>query len=175
MADQDNQPTTTPTAIDIAMMGRALELAAQAAAIGEVPVGAVIYRGDEVLAEAYNLRESDRDPTAHAEMLALRAAAKTMASWRIEDCTLAVTLEPCPMCAGALVNARLPRLIYGATDPKMGAVDTLFSLCTDTRLNHRLDVIAGVEAERCAAVLKAFFKACRSAKSPAKPSQSNSD
>lgn len=175
MAEQDNQPTATPDAIDIAMMNRALELAAQAAAIGEVPVGAVIYRGDEVLAEAYNLRESDRDPTAHAEMLALRAAAKSMASWRIEDCTLAVTLEPCPMCAGALVNARLPRLIYGTTDPKMGAVDTLFSLCTDPRLNHRLDVIAGVKAERCAAVLKAFFKACRSSTSPAKPSQSNSE
>lgn len=163
------QQLPQPTAIDVAMMNRALELADQAAAMGEVPIGAVIYRGETILAEAHNLRESQRDPTAHAEMLALRDAAKSMASWRIEDCTLAVTLEPCPMCAGALVNARVSRLIYGASDPKMGAVDTLYQLCTDKRFNHRLEVISGVESDRSAAVLKAFFKACRGSGGPSKP------
>ncbi len=166
---------STPTPVDVAMMSRALELAEQAAAIGEVPVGAVIYRGETILAEAHNLRESDRDPTAHAEMLALRDAARHMASWRIEDCTLAVTLEPCPMCAGALINARIPRLVYGAPDPKMGAVDTLYQICTDVRLNHRMVVIRSVEADRCATVLQAFFQARRGANPPGKPTPPNDE
>ncbi len=140
------------------MMRRAIALARQAAELDEVPVAAVIYRGEEVIAEAHNRRELDRDSTAHAEMLALRAAAKQMDSWRIEDCTLAVTLEPCPMCAGALVNARVPRLVYGAADPKMGCVNTLHELCTDARFNHRLEVIGGVLAEECGALLSDYFK-----------------
>lgn len=158
-----------PTAIDLRMMQRAIEQARLAAELGEVPVGAVIYRGEEVLAEAFNLRESQRDPTAHAEILALRLAAKKLESWRMEGCSIAVTLEPCPMCAGALVNGRIERLIYGATDPKMGAVHTLFELCTEPRFNHQLEVIACVEAAQCAAQLQAFFRVRRGAEKPPKP------
>jgi len=143
---------------DLAMMRRALALAARAAAAGEVPVGAVVYRGTQVLAEAHNLREAEQDPTAHAEVIALREAARRLGSWRLEGCTLAVTLEPCPMCAGALVNARVPRLVYGAADPKMGCVDTLHRLCTEPRFNHRLDVVSGVLAEECGQVLRDFFR-----------------
>jgi tRNA(adenine34) deaminase len=170
VAPADNSPDAgQPTELDRSMMQRALVLASKAAVMGEVPVGAVIYRGEQVLAEAHNLRESQRDPTAHAEMIAMREAAKAMASWRIEDCTLAVTLEPCPMCAGALVNARVPRLVYGALDPNMGAVDSLYNVCNDPRLNHRLEVVAGVEADQCAAVLQAFFRLRRTPDPPAKP------
>ena len=143
------------------MMQRALEAARQAAAADEVPVGAVVYRDDEVLAVAHNLRETNEDPTAHAEILALREAAAKLGTWRLIGCGLAVTLEPCPMCAGALVNARLDELVYGAADPKMGCVHTLAELCTDGRFNHRLRVTAGVLAEPCAAVLVDFFKARR--------------
>jgi len=151
------------------MMQRALAQARRAAEIGEVPIGAVIYRGDEVFAEAFNLRETNRDPTAHAEILALREAAKKFASWRMEGCSIAVTLEPCPMCAGALVNARMERLIYGPPDPKMGAVHTLYELCTDSRFNHQMDVIAGVEAAGCVELLQTFFKARRGTEKPPKP------
>jgi len=147
-----------PTDLDCAMMARAMELARQAAAIGEVPVGAVVYRGDQVLGQGMNLRERDEDPTAHAEIVAMRAAAKAIDCWRLDDCSLAVTLEPCPMCAGAMVNARLPRLVYGAADPKMGCVDTLYQLCTESRFNHRLTVVRGVMAEESAALLREFFR-----------------
>ncbi len=138
-------------------MELALAQARCAAEAGEVPVGAVVYRGQEVLAEAHNLRENLSDPTAHAEVVALRAAAQRVGSWRLEGCSLAVTLEPCPMCAGALVNARVQRLVYGAADPKMGCVHSLHRLCTDARFNHRLEVGGGVLAERCAELLKGFF------------------
>ncbi len=151
----------TPHDTDITMMRRALALATQAAAMGEVPVGAVVYRGQDILGEAHNLRETEQDPTAHAEVIALRAAAKRVGSWRLVDCTLAVTLEPCPMCAGALVNSRVPRLVYGADDPKMGCVSSLHALCTDPRFNHRLEVIPGVLADESAEVLRAFFRARR--------------
>jgi tRNA(adenine34) deaminase len=154
-----NQPATNAASpLDIAMMRRALAQAALAATAGEVPVGAVVYQGERVLAEAHNERETANDPTGHAEMLALRAAAKALGSWRLEDCVLAVTLEPCPMCAGAMVNARLPRLVYGATDPKMGCVDTLYQLCGDKRFNHRVEVTRGVLAEECGEILKRFFQ-----------------
>lgn len=154
----------------MAMMRRALALAEQAAALGEVPVGAVVYQPDgRVLAEAHNRRELDQDPTAHAEMLALREAARALGSWRLDGCSLAVTLEPCPMCAGAMVNARLPRLVYGADDPKMGCVRTLHALCTEPRFNHRLEVVAGVLAEDCGRVLKQFFAARRGTVKPPKP------
>lgn len=155
------------------MMRLALEQASQAANIGEVPVGAVIYRGDEVLAKTYNLRESTADPTAHAEVLALRQAANKLGTWRLDGCTLAVTLEPCPMCAGALVNSRIDRLVYGTTDPKMGCVNTMYELCTDTRFNHRLDVVSGVLKDECVEVLQAFFQARRGADKPRKPSPGN--
>lgn len=155
--------------IDLAMMRLALEEADRAAELGEVPIGAVVYRGDEVLAVAHNLRESTADPTAHAEILALKEAAAKVGTWRLDGCAIAVTLEPCPMCAGALVNSRIERLVYGAPDPKMGCVHTLYEICTDTRFNHRLEVEAGVLQKECVAVLQAFFQARRGVDKPPKP------
>lgn len=159
---------------NVPWMRRALGLAEQAAALGEVPVGALLVdeHGD-VLAEAHNLRESQADPTAHAEIVALRHAAKQRGLWRLDGCTLYVTLEPCPMCAGALVNARVSRVVYGAADPKMGCVHTLHELCTEPRFNHRLDVTAGVLADECADVLRRFFQARRGAEKPPKPRPSD--
>ena len=154
---------------DESMMRLALEQAQRAAGVGEVPIGAVVYRGDEVLAAAHNLRESRADPTAHAEILALKQAAAKLGVWRLDGCAIAVTLEPCPMCAGALVNSRIQRLVYGTPDPKMGSVDTLYQLCTDTRFNHRLQVQSGVLQDECVAVLQAFFRARRGDEKPPKP------
>jgi tRNA(adenine34) deaminase len=146
------------TELDIAMMRRALRLAEQAAAMGEVPIGAVVYRGDRVIAEAFNLRESVSDPTGHAELLAIRKAGQVLGEWRLNDCSLAVTLEPCPMCAGGLVNARLGRLIYGAADPKAGACETLYEIPVDNRLNHRVSMHGGVLADECRRQLREFFQ-----------------
>lgn len=140
------------------MMQRALELAAQAAGMDEVPVGAVLYRGEEIIAEAFNVRESSHDPTAHAELIAVRKGGQRLGKWRLSDCSLAVTLEPCPMCAGALVNARVARVIYGAGDPKSGACTTLYRITDDPRLNHSVQVIGGVMQDACAEALKAFFR-----------------
>lgn len=146
---------------DARFMALALDEARAALVHDDVPVGAVVARGDEVVARAHNRREADADPTAHAELLAVRAAAAALGSWRLDGCTLYVTLEPCFMCAGALVNARLPRLVFGATDPKAGAVGSLADVARDARLNHRLSVTSGVEADASAALLKAFFSARR--------------
>jgi len=142
-------------------MGLALAEAARAAGAGDVPVGAVIARGGEIIAAAHNRRTLDADPTAHAEILAIRAAAKAIGDWRLGGCTLIVTLEPCCMCAGAIVLARLDRLVYGAADAKAGAVDTLYDICRDERLNHRVEVVAGVRANECAGALTRFFRAQR--------------
>jgi tRNA(adenine34) deaminase len=150
--------TDDVTDVDIAMMRRALELARTAAAAGEVPVGAVVYRGERVIAEAANNREATKDPVGHAELLALSQAGQALREWRLSDCTLAVTLEPCPMCAGALVNARLGRLVYGARDPKAGACHTLFRIPVDRRLNHEVRMLPGVLEEECAELLRAFFR-----------------
>ncbi len=152
-----NEPTHA-TELDLAMMERALALAADAAARGEVPVGAVVYRGETIIAEAANNREATQDPGGHAELVAMRAAGRALGHWRLTDCSLAVTLEPCPMCAGAAVNARIGRLIYGAKDPKAGACDTLYRIPTDPRLNHEVTVIGGVLAQRAGALLQAFFE-----------------
>ena len=141
-----------------ALMHAAIEQAKLAEAAGDVPIGAVIARGEEIIARAFNRRIIDRDPTAHAEMLVIRAAAAALGDWRLEGCTLAVTLEPCPMCAGAIVLARIPRLLYGAADPKAGAVATLYQLCTDERLNHQVSVTGGVLADQCANLLTEFFR-----------------
>jgi tRNA(adenine34) deaminase len=146
------------SSIDLAMMERALALADQAAAMGEVPIGAVVYKGSKVIAEGYNLRETTSDPAGHAELLALTKAGKALGEWRLNDCSLAVTLEPCPMCAGAIVNARIGRLIYGTTDPKAGACETLYRIPTDSRLNHRVQMIGGVLADKCRRQLQAFFR-----------------
>lgn len=143
----------------------ALGEARRAGGEGEVPIGCVVYHGPsgQVISTGRNAREHAIDPTAHAEILALRAAALTLGHWRLIDCTVAVTLEPCPMCAGALVNARVVRLIYGCPNTKAGAVRTLYNLCDDGRLNHQIDVVAGVKAEECARLLTAFGQAQRSA------------
>jgi len=148
---------------DAAMMARAIALARDAAAMGEVPIGAVVWRRVDgvILGEGANRREIDGDPTAHAEMIAIRAAATRIGDWRLSACDLAVTLEPCPMCAGAIVNARIGRLVYGANDPKAGAVRTLYEIAEDDRLNHRCEVVEGVEAETCRDLLRGFFKDLR--------------
>jgi tRNA(adenine34) deaminase len=139
-------------------MEMALEEAEAAAAEDEVPVGAVIVSFERgLLARAHNQRERLQDPTAHAEMIALTQAAQALRSWRLEGCVLYVTLEPCPMCAGAIVQARLPLVVYGCADPKAGACDTLYCIPTDGRLNHRANVVSGVLSDRCAAVLSRFF------------------
>jgi len=142
-------------------MERALTEARLAPAHDDVPVGAVVVREGRVIAQGHNRREADRDPTAHAEMAAMRQAAAHLGSWRLEGCTLYVTLEPCTMCAGALVLARLPALVYAASDPKAGAVGSLYDLAREPRLNHRVDVTAGVLAEECGALLTTFFRARR--------------
>ncbi len=143
---------------DFFWMGRALKLAQQAGEKGEVPVGALLVRGDVLIAEASNLREARGNPIAHAEMLALQAASEEIGNWRFVDTTLYVTLEPCPMCAGAIVLARIPRVVYATTDPKSGAAGTLYNILQDKRLNHRVEVVSGILAEESSALLKSFFR-----------------
>jgi tRNA(adenine34) deaminase len=144
-------------------MQRALQQAQAAYDEDEVPIGAVVVYDDpsaaspRVIGAAHNQREQLRDPTAHAEMIAITQAAEALGTWRLEQCTLYVTLEPCPMCAGAVVLARIPRVVYGAADPKAGAVATLYRLLDDPRLNHRSEVIAGVLAQPCGEILSRFF------------------
>jgi tRNA(adenine34) deaminase len=143
---------------DERMMTIALEEARVASSWGDVPIGAVVTRDDEVLARAGNAREREQDPTAHAEVLALRRAAQRLSTWRLEGCTLYVTLEPCAMCAGALVLARVDRLVFGAKDDKAGFAGSLGDLVGDPRLNHTVEVESGVLAEECGALLRAFFR-----------------
>lgn len=156
------------TDADELMMRRALILARRGAELGEVPVGAVVYdtASGRVLGEAHNLRHTRKDPTAHAELLAIRDAAAAIGDWRLNACTLAVTLEPCAMCAGLIVNARVGRLIVGCADPKAGACGSLMRLTEDPRLNHRVTPIAGVLGEECSALLRAFFRARRGRPDP---------
>jgi tRNA(adenine34) deaminase len=153
----------TPPSTDEQWMHRALTLARTAAGLGEVPVGAVALLDGQVVGEGYNRREIDRDPFAHAELIALAAAAKTLGRWRLTGVTLYVTLEPCAMCAGAMVQGRLSRLVFGATDPKAGAVGSLYNLAQEARHNHRVDVTSGVLGEACGEVLRDFFRQLRKA------------
>jgi tRNA(adenine34) deaminase len=148
---------------NMALMREAIALANAAAAMGEVPIGCVVVDDltKQIIGRGHNRRETDHDPTAHAEILAMREAARARGHWRLIACTIVVTLEPCPMCAGAIVNARIPRLIYGCDDPKAGAVRTLYQLCEDPRLNHRVDVTLGVLAGESAQLIQDFFKAQR--------------
>jgi tRNA(adenine34) deaminase len=139
-------------------MREALELAKEAASKGEVPVGAVLVRDDQVIARGYNLREAKQDPLSHAEMEAIGAACKSLKTWRLSDCELYVTLEPCIMCAGAIHQARLSRVVYGALDPKAGAMGSLYNVHEDMRLNHRLPVKGGVLADESVTLLRDFFK-----------------
>ena len=143
---------------DRAMMELALEDARLALGWGDVPIGAIVARGDEILGRAGNARERDNDPTAHAEILAIRAAAASLRSWRLTGCAIYVTLEPCAMCAGALVLARLDRLVFGAMDPKAGFAGSLGDLTRDPRLNHRLEVVSGVLELEAARLLQEFFQ-----------------
>ena len=144
--------------MDETFMAEALAEARRAAAEGEVPIGAVLVVEGQIAGRGRNARERLRDPTAHAEILALQEAARTLGRWRLTGSTMYATLEPCPMCAGALVNARVDRLVYGVADPKAGAVDTLFDIVRDARLNHRVAVTSGVLAEECGAMLREFFR-----------------
>ena len=147
-------------------MREALRAAEAGLARDEVPVGCVIIHGGRIIGRAHNQREMLHDPTAHAEMIAITQAAEALTSWRLAGCTLYVTLEPCPMCAGAMVLARIDRLVYGAADPKAGAVESIFRLLDDERLNHRVEVTAGVLAEECGAVLSEFFASKRGRGAP---------
>jgi len=146
-------------------MSRALELADKAALLGEVPVGAVVVRDGQIIAEGHNLRESLQDPTAHAELLALREASRALQSWRLSDSTVYVTLEPCAMCAGAMVLARVRRCVFGCPDPKGGFMGSLGDLSSEPRLNHSFEVVSGVLTAECSDRLSTFFKALRERRS----------
>ncbi len=145
-------------AADLAAMELALDQARKAFDLGEVPVGAVVMQNGQVLALAHNLRETLSDPTAHAERLALTLAGRVLGTWHLDGCTLYVTLEPCPMCAGAIVQSRIDRVVYGALDPKAGACESLYQIVTDPRLNHRAEITRGVMAEPCGEILTRFFR-----------------
>jgi len=146
---------------DVYFMREALRLAEKAYEMDEVPVGALVVMGDEIISRAYNLRETNHDATAHAEILAIRQACEVKGTWYLNDCTLYVTLEPCCMCAGAIVLARLDRVVFGTFDPKGGACGSLMNIPADQRLNHRPQIVSGILAEECADILKRFFKAKR--------------
>lgn len=145
-------------------MNLAIEEAKKAAAIGEVPIGAVIVHKGQVIAKGYNLRETTKNATTHAELLAIQEACTTLNNWRLEDTTLYVTLEPCPMCAGAILQSRIPRVVYGARDSKAGCVDSLYRLLNDDRFNHCCEVEEGVLAEECGNMLTLFFRNIRATK-----------
>lgn len=146
---------------DLAFMRLALEQARKASALGEVPIGALLVRDEQVLTRAHNFRESWQDPTAHAEIVAIREAAAQSGSWRLTDTTLYVTLEPCAMCIGAIILARIPRLVFGALDPKAGACGSIFDLPAERKLNHRVEVISGVLEQESQELLQTFFKNLR--------------
>ena len=143
---------------DYYFMKRALMQAKCAYNMGEVPVGAVVVKDGKIIARGFNRRETDNDPTAHAELLAVKRAARKLNSWRLNGCTLYVTLEPCPMCSGMIINSRIDKVVFGAYDPKAGCCTTLYHLCNDERFNHRVQVLGGVMQDECAAILSDFFK-----------------
>ncbi len=151
---------------DVAFMREALDEARKAAALGEVPVGAVAVCGGKVVGRGFNRREVDRDPLAHAELAAIAGASRALGAWRLSGVTLSCTLEPCAMCAGALVQSRVDRLVFGARDPKAGAVGSLYDLARDARHNHRLSVEAGVLEEECSTLLRDFFRGLRAQGKP---------
>jgi len=157
-----------------AFMERAIERAERARDAGEVPVGAVVVRDGQVVAEGFNRRESWQDPSAHAEMIAMRRAADALGTWRLETCRVFVTLEPCAMCAGALINARVEELVFGARDPKAGAVRSLHELLDDDRFNHRVRVVESELADVCGDLLTDFFEAVRDGRAPDKPGDDES-
>lgn len=168
---QDGRVPDARVSADERFMGEALAEARAAAALGEVPIGAVVVYEGKVIARAHNRRELDEDPSAHAEFAAMVAAARALGHWRLTGCTVYVTLEPCLMCAGLMVNARIDRCVYGAPDPKGGAVGTLYDVSHDARLNHEFKVAAGVREAECAAELKAFFAQLRERRAAEKRAQ----
>ena len=151
-------------------MEEALQEAAKAEAIGEVPIGAVIVYNGVVIGRGHNLRETSLDPIAHAEMIAIGEASQTLRAWRLLECTLYVTLEPCPMCAGAIVQSRIPRVVFGTSDPKAGCAGTLMNILQDDRFNHRVDLTAGIMEEECSLILSTFFRNLRNKKKSISPS-----
>jgi len=142
-------------------MNAAIEEAMKAERLGEVPIGAVIVRGDEIIGRGHNLRETSMDPTAHAEIIAIREASHKLGAWRLLDCSLYVTLEPCPMCAGALVQSRIKKVVYGTADPKAGCAGTLMNLLQEPRFNHETELVSGLLQEECSALLTQFFRRLR--------------
>lgn len=142
-------------------MKEAIQEALAAEQAGEVPIGAVVVRNNVIIGRGHNLRETSMDPTAHAEMVAIREASRSMNAWRLLDCSLYVTLEPCPMCAGAIVQARIPRVVFGTSDPKAGCAGTLMNLLQDNRFNHQVELITGVLQEECSILLTDFFRKLR--------------
>ncbi len=152
---------------DLFFMKLALQEAKRAAEVDEVPIGAVIVKDDEIISKAYNLRETLQDATAHAELLAIRKACEVLGTWRLNGCSLYVTLEPCPMCAGAIILSRVDRVVFGAKDPKGGACGSIVNLPADKRFNHRPEVVEGVMADECGEILTKFFQAKRAEKKPA--------
>ncbi|MBI1313864.1 tRNA adenosine(34) deaminase TadA [bacterium] len=151
-------PPDNPLQMHDRWMRQALDQARAAFEADEVPVGAVIVHGESIVGTGFNQRETLQDPTAHAEIIAITQAAQTLGCWRLLDCTLYVTLEPCPMCAGAIVQARIPTVVYGTTDPKGGACHTLYQITDDERLNHRATVLGGVLQDECRSLLQEFFR-----------------
>lgn len=149
---------------DEVFMAMALQEARKAEALGEVPIGAILVREGEVVGTGYNLRETSKDPTAHAELIAIRAASARLGGWRLVGSTLYVTLEPCPMCAGAIVQSRIERVIFGVSDPKAGCAGTLMNLLQEDRFNHQVEVQSGILAEECSDILKSFFRQLRARK-----------
>lgn len=161
LPNSDGNSRSLEIEFDTHWMQRALELASEAERAEEVPVGAIIVRNASIIGAARNERETLKDPTAHAEMIAITQAASAMEDWRLEDCTLYVTLEPCVMCAGAILQSRIPRVVFGAADPKGGAVTSLYQVLQDSRLNHRCEVTAGILAKPCGQILTQFFASRR--------------
>jgi len=156
---------------DQLFMREAIQEAKKAEALGEVPIGAVIVYEDEIIARSHNLRESTQNAVTHAELMAIQEACQVLGSWRLENTTLYVTLEPCPMCAGAILQSRIPRVVYGARDPKAGCVDSLYRLLNDSRFNHECEVAEGVLADECGALLTSFFRSIRERKKAEKQKQ----
>lgn len=146
-------------------MEEALKEAQKAYNIDEVPIGAVVVKDGEIIGRGHNLRESQKDPTLHAEMIAIREAAAKIKGWRLTNCDIYVTIEPCPMCAGAMIQARIDRVIFGARDPKAGCAGSLYNLLEDSRFNHRVEVVEGIMEEQCRDIIKTFFRNKRSQKS----------
>ncbi len=165
-----------PNIIDEKFMRKAILQAQKAEKLGEVPIGAIIVHDGKIIARAHNLRQTTKDATAHAEILAIKKASKKLGTWHLVDCTLYVTLEPCPMCSGAIINSRLKRVVYGAPDPKAGCCGTFYNLPMDTRFNHRpQEVISGVLHDECARLLTNFFATIRKSKAGMKITQQNDE